>query len=188
MEPALRVLVVEDEVWVRRGLVKILRTDLGIEVADAGTGAAGLALARQTPPDVALVDLGLPDLSGIEVSAALRPSVPACIPLVFTMYDDAPTILSALRAGARPTCAVTGSGHPDHGHATEPSRPRARPEKCCDGVAVIRSPPISVDSFQSSSVIRTRANPNSSRCAPTPSAVTIGTCVRTSATIVALHR
>ncbi len=101
MGPALRVLVVEDEVWVRRGLVQILRADPGFEVADARSGAAALAIARQTPPDVALVDLGLPDVSGIAVIAELRRSVPTCVSLVFTMHDDAPTILSALRAGAR---------------------------------------------------------------------------------------
>jgi len=101
MSASLRVLVIEDEVWVRRGLVELLRADPELDVSDARTGAAGLAIAQRTPPDVALVDLGLPDTSGIEVIAQLRRTVPACVSLVFTMFDDAPTILSALRAGAR---------------------------------------------------------------------------------------
>jgi DNA-binding NarL/FixJ family response regulator len=101
MGSSLRVLVVEDEVWVRRGLVEMLRAAPGIAVSDARTGATALAIAQQTPPDVALVDLGLPDISGIELIAQLRRAVPACVSLVFTIHDDAPTILSALRAGAR---------------------------------------------------------------------------------------
>lgn len=101
MSALLRVLVVEDEVWVRRGLVEMLRADPGIETCDARTGASALAIARSTPPDVALVDVGLPDITGIEVITELRRVAPACVSLVFTMFDDAPTILAALRAGAR---------------------------------------------------------------------------------------
>ncbi|MDB4962168.1 MAG: Two-component response regulator [Myxococcales bacterium] len=101
MASPLRVLIIEDEGSVRRGLVEMLRADPGIDVSDARTGTDGLALARRAPPNVAIVDLGLPDVSGIEVIAMLRRTVPTCISLVFTMFDDAPTILSALRAGAR---------------------------------------------------------------------------------------
>lgn len=98
---SLRVLVVEDDVWVRRGLMDMLRADGRIDPSDARTGASALAIARRRPPDVALVDVGLPDVTGIEVIAELRRVAPACVSLVFTMFDDAPTILSALRAGAR---------------------------------------------------------------------------------------
>jgi DNA-binding NarL/FixJ family response regulator len=101
MGSPLRVLIIEDELWVRRGLVEMLRVDPGIDVSDARTGADGLALARRVPPDVAIVDLGLPDVSGVEVIATLRRTVPTCVSLVFTMSDDSATILSALRAGAR---------------------------------------------------------------------------------------
>jgi len=101
MSAPLRVLVVEDEVWVRRGLVDVLRTDPRLEPCDARIGAAALAIAAKRPPDVALVDVGLPDMTGIEVITALRRVAPACVSLMFTMFDDAPTILSALRAGAR---------------------------------------------------------------------------------------
>jgi DNA-binding NarL/FixJ family response regulator len=67
----------------------------------SGTGQEALQLISGAPPDVALVDLGLPDVSGVVVIAALRRGAPRCVPLAFTVFDDAPTILAALRAGAR---------------------------------------------------------------------------------------
>jgi DNA-binding NarL/FixJ family response regulator len=90
----MRLLIVEDDLWVRRGLASALA---GVELAACGTG--GEALAHPGAFDVALVDIGLPDMSGTTVIAALRQR--GCVPVAFTVFDDAKTVLTALRAGAR---------------------------------------------------------------------------------------
>jgi two-component system nitrate/nitrite response regulator NarL len=96
------VLFVEDEARIRKAVHDVLRVRApALEIVTAGLGREAVLLARRSQPDVALVDLGLPDVSGIEVIGQLRRDVPACVPVVFTVFDDAPTIFAALRAGAR---------------------------------------------------------------------------------------
>jgi DNA-binding NarL/FixJ family response regulator len=90
----MRLLIVEDDPWVRRGIADVLA---GLEIVTCGTG--GEALAHTGTFDVALVDIGLPDISGTIVIAELRRR--GCVPVAFTVFDDAKTILAALRAGAR---------------------------------------------------------------------------------------
>jgi DNA-binding NarL/FixJ family response regulator len=100
--PPLRVLVVEDHPVFAAGLVAILGTDDAlVVVGTASDGSEALDLAAATSPDVVLMDLNLPSLSGVEVTAALtaRRDPPAV--LVVTMVDDDDTVLAALRAGAR---------------------------------------------------------------------------------------
>jgi DNA-binding NarL/FixJ family response regulator len=94
-----RLLIVEDEEWIRDGLAKQLGSEL--DVYPSGTAAEALQVATRVVPDLALVDIGLPDRSGIDVISELRAKVPACVPVLFTVFDDAATVLSALRAGAR---------------------------------------------------------------------------------------
>jgi DNA-binding NarL/FixJ family response regulator len=101
VEPRLRVLLVEDEPQIRKSVDELLRRDPAIETVVAARGRDALAHATRAAPDVALVDLGLPDLPGIEVIAALRRIAPASTAVVLTVFDDASTILAALRAGAR---------------------------------------------------------------------------------------
>jgi DNA-binding NarL/FixJ family response regulator len=100
MSSRLRVLIVEDEPWIRRSAEEMLRGE-GVDVVALARGRDAIQAARGTSFDAALVDLGLPDVSGIEVIAELRQLAPACTPVAFTVFDDAPTILAALRAGAR---------------------------------------------------------------------------------------
>jgi DNA-binding NarL/FixJ family response regulator len=100
MSSRLRVLIVEDEPWIRRSAEQVLHAE-GLDVTPLGRGADAIAAARATTFDAALVDLGLPDMSGIEVIAELRAIAPSCTSVAFTVFDDAPTILAALRAGAR---------------------------------------------------------------------------------------
>ena len=102
MVSPLRVLFVEDEPWIRRAIEQLVRPgDHGVEIVSTGRGHDALALAPKQRPHVALVDIGLPDVSGIDVLIGLRRIVPTCVPVVFTQFDDARTILAALRAGAR---------------------------------------------------------------------------------------
>ncbi|HVK77424.1 MAG TPA: response regulator transcription factor [Kofleriaceae bacterium] len=100
--PGVRLLIVEDEPWVRRAVVEALRPhEPEVTVVACATGRDALAAIDRAPPALALVDLGLPDVSGVAVIAALRRRAPACAAIAFTVFDDAPTILAALRAGAR---------------------------------------------------------------------------------------
>jgi DNA-binding NarL/FixJ family response regulator len=96
----LRVVLVEDEPWVRRGVETLLR-DNGCAVQAFGKGADAITAVARGGIDVALVDIGLPDMSGIEVIAELREVAPTCVSVAFTQHDDPRTVLGALRAGAR---------------------------------------------------------------------------------------
>jgi DNA-binding response OmpR family regulator len=93
-----RVLMVEDDPAIGRLLSRSL-TERDYVVTLAATGAAGLALALQEQPDVVLLDLGLPDLSGLEVLQMLR-AVSAVPVIVVTAQDDDRTVVMALDSGA----------------------------------------------------------------------------------------
>lgn len=69
--PSGTVLVVEDEALIRLNTIDILQ-EQGLTVLEAGTGADALALAARTPPDVLVVDVGLPDTSGVDLARKLR--------------------------------------------------------------------------------------------------------------------
>ncbi len=96
--PRTRVLVVDDE----PGLVRALRINLGVrgyDVTTATTGAGALRAAADTKPDVVVLDLGLPDLDGLEVLAGLRgwTTVPV---VVLSARTDSADKVDALDAGA----------------------------------------------------------------------------------------
>jgi len=93
-----RVLVVEDDPAIGRLLHRSL-TDRGDVVTLAATGAAGLSMALQEQPEVVLLDLGLPDLSGLEVLTMLR-AVSQVPVIVVTAQDDDHTVVRALDSGA----------------------------------------------------------------------------------------
>lgn len=95
---ALRVVVVEDHPMYGAGVRATLEGTGEIEVvALAATAGAGLAAARAHHPDVAVVDIGLPDASGLSVVAELQGT---CRVLVLTSSDDDATLFAALHAGA----------------------------------------------------------------------------------------
>jgi DNA-binding NarL/FixJ family response regulator len=95
-----RAIAVEDDEAVSRLIAQIL-TAYGVEVVGtAATGEEGVALARQTRPDVALVDLGLPKMSGEDVIATIRQDLPKTACIALTAVDIPARVLSAMRAGA----------------------------------------------------------------------------------------
>jgi len=98
-DPA-RVIIVEDDERLRAYAKGALlgAADIAV-VGDVGTLAEGLALV-DLMPDLALLDLGLPDGSGIAVIEAIRTKVPACRVLVFTVFEDRASVLGTLKAGA----------------------------------------------------------------------------------------
>jgi two-component system nitrate/nitrite response regulator NarL len=98
--PAVRVIVIDDHELFRGGLVQVLRKN-GIDVlAEAGLAADGIALARDLVPDVVLMDLNMPGMSGIEATQRLSASVPLARVLVLTVVADERNVMDALLAGA----------------------------------------------------------------------------------------
>src|SRR4051812_46180524 len=96
-----RILIVDDHEIVREGLRSTLSTDPGLEVVgEAATGQEAFDVARRTLPDVALVDLRLPDMSGEEVCAQLRQRFPSTAVIILTTYLSEETVRSSLQAGA----------------------------------------------------------------------------------------
>jgi DNA-binding NarL/FixJ family response regulator len=100
-ERAMRLLVVDDHEVVRQGLVALLDRRAGFEVvAQAGTVAEAIAAAVRFEPDVVVMDVRLPDGSGIEACREIRSTRPATRVVMLTSYPDEEAVLSAIIAGA----------------------------------------------------------------------------------------
>jgi two-component system NarL family response regulator len=98
----IRVLIVEDHNVVRQGLVALLKVAGGLDVVgEAADGAEAVAQFRKLKPDVTLIDLRLPRLSGVEVIDRIRQETPQARFIVLTTYDGDEDIYRALKAGAR---------------------------------------------------------------------------------------
>jgi DNA-binding NarL/FixJ family response regulator len=96
-----RVLIVEDDAAFRKRYQAILATDASFEVVgSAGTGNEGLAILDAQKPDVVLVDLGLPDISGIEIIRRATATLPNCECMVVTVFGDEEHVLASIEAGA----------------------------------------------------------------------------------------
>ena len=97
----LRVAIVEDDLAARNMLVSTLQADPDYTVvAEFAEGRAAVSAIPNLAPDMVLVDLGLPDISGIDVIRQLKATHPGCDVLVVTTFGDERTITSALEAGA----------------------------------------------------------------------------------------
>jgi DNA-binding NarL/FixJ family response regulator len=97
----IRVLIVDDHPVVRDGLAGMLATQPDLEVVgDAADGEAALRQVAALSPDVVLMDLQLPRLSGVEATAAIRAEHPRVQVLVLTTYDTDADITAAVEAGA----------------------------------------------------------------------------------------
>lgn len=97
---ALRVLVVEDHGLLRTEIVGLLR-ESGHVVEEASDGRLGLQMALEQPPDVLVLDLGLPGLDGVQLCRALRDAAPAHVPvLMLTARDSLHDKAQGFAAGA----------------------------------------------------------------------------------------
>jgi DNA-binding NarL/FixJ family response regulator len=98
----IRVILADDHPAVRAGIRQFVERDPSIEVlAEADDGAQALDLIRCHHPDVVMLDLQMPNVSGLELISRVRADYPDTALIVLTAYDDAPYIFAALRAGAR---------------------------------------------------------------------------------------
>jgi DNA-binding NarL/FixJ family response regulator len=98
---ATSVLIVEDEPEFLQRFAEAVQADPGLQLLGAvATGRAGLALLDAQPPDVMLVDLGLPDIGGIELIRHAARQHPGCDVLVVTMFGDDEHVIGSIEAGA----------------------------------------------------------------------------------------
>ena len=98
---ALRIFLVDDHEVVRAGLRSLLEAESDLEVVgEAGTVAEALARIPPTRPDVAILDVRLPDGSGVEVCREIRSQVPETACLMLTSYADDEALFAAIMAGA----------------------------------------------------------------------------------------
>ena len=97
----LRLVVVDDHEVVRQGLVALLDRKDGFQVvAEAGTVAEAIATARRYQPDIVVMDVRLPDGSGVEACWDIRAERPETRVVMLTSYPDEEAVLSAIVAGA----------------------------------------------------------------------------------------
>ncbi len=99
--PPLRVLVVDDHPIVREGVRRILEAAPDLQViGEASDGASALALVARLLPDAAVVDVGLPDMSGLALVRLLKAQRPELTVVMLSMYDDAEYARESRVAGA----------------------------------------------------------------------------------------
>jgi DNA-binding NarL/FixJ family response regulator len=97
----IRVLVADDHTVVRQGLVGLLEASGEcVVVAQAADGLQAVAETRRTRPQVAVLDLGMPGLSGLEAVRRIHAELPAVRLLVLTVHDEQEYVLPVVRAGA----------------------------------------------------------------------------------------
>lgn len=102
----IRVLIVDDQTLVREGFRKLLELEPDIEIVDmANNGESALATverlrAQNTPPDVILMDIRMPNMDGIAATRAIKERWPDAHIVILTTFDDTELIHAGLRAGA----------------------------------------------------------------------------------------
>ena len=97
----IRVLVVDDHTLVRAGLCRILGDEGDIEVVgETGSGQHAVKLCEELKPDVVILDYGLPDMDGLDVTSQIIPLTTGARILILTMYANEDFAIRLVRAGA----------------------------------------------------------------------------------------
>lgn len=97
----IRVIIADDHAVVREGTRQLLEREEDMEVVgEAGDGEEAVALATRARPDVAIVDISMPKLNGIEATKQIKALVPSTAVLILTAYDNDQYIFALLEAGA----------------------------------------------------------------------------------------
>ncbi len=98
----IRILLADDHTVMRRGLRLLLESQPGFTVvAEASDGRQAVERAEATHPDVAVLDIAMPNLSGIEAAQRIAAQAPATAIVILSMHSDEGYVLRALKAGAR---------------------------------------------------------------------------------------
>ena len=97
----IRILLVDDHALVREGTRRLLETEKDVEVvAEASSGEEAIVVARSLLPDIAVMDISMPGIGGIEATRAIKKDCPETAVLILSAYDDEPYLLALLDAGA----------------------------------------------------------------------------------------
>ena len=97
----IKIVVADDHAVVRQGICHLLQREPDLEViGEAGDGEAAVKIIEQLRPDVAIVDIAMPKLNGIEVTRRVKPCCASTAILILTAYDDDEYISALLEAGA----------------------------------------------------------------------------------------
>jgi DNA-binding NarL/FixJ family response regulator len=97
----IRVLLADDHALVREGTRRLLETENDVEVvAEAASGEEAIVAAKRLHPDIAIMDIAMPGMGGIEATRAIKASCPETAVLVLSAYDDEPYLMALLEAGA----------------------------------------------------------------------------------------
>jgi len=100
-EPDTRILLADDHALVRRGVRLILDGEPGLSVvAEAADGAQAIEKAQATRPDLAVLDIAMPRLTGLQAARELSRTLPELRILILTMYDNEQYFFEALKVGA----------------------------------------------------------------------------------------
>ena len=95
-------MLVDDHPAFRKGMAALIESEPDLQVvAEAGDGAAAVAIYRQKKPDVVLMDLRLPGMGGVEATIAIRTEFPAACVIVLTTFDTDEDIYRAIQSGAK---------------------------------------------------------------------------------------
>jgi two-component system response regulator NreC len=97
---SIRILLAEDHVMVRQGLRALLEQAGMAVIGEASDGPEALRIAYEQHPDVAVLDIGMPHLNGIETARRLREALPQIKIVLLTMHTEDPYVLEAMQAGA----------------------------------------------------------------------------------------
>jgi len=99
---SIRILLADDHTLMRQGLRHILENNADFDViAEASSGIEAVEAAREHKPDVAIVDVAMKELNGIEATAQIIKNSPQTSVLILSMYSDERYVLRAVKAGAR---------------------------------------------------------------------------------------
>jgi DNA-binding NarL/FixJ family response regulator len=105
---SLRLVLVDDHALVRAGLRALLGEMPGVSVvAEAGDGREALQLIREHKPDIALLDISLPELNGLEVAARVAKEHPATRVIILSMHGDDESVGARSPPEQRGTCSRT---------------------------------------------------------------------------------
>jgi DNA-binding NarL/FixJ family response regulator len=101
MDP-LRILLADDHILFRKGLASLLASRPGVQVVgEAGDGLEAIARARETSPDLILMDIGMPGCNGLEATERIKCEMPRVQIIMLTVSDDDHDLFAAIKLGAQ---------------------------------------------------------------------------------------